>query len=140
MMKLGNYPDISPTVINLKILSKATTIVNGKVRHQGLSSKEILFSRDQFSHTKLNLNDELIAEDKMKKINEGNKYSAKSRAQVQTQAIPAGAMKGHIVLMKHETSKHSRRDLYIVLDTDDSSQTLAIAKLPHALSGSQPTP
>ena len=65
-------------------------------------------------------------------------WKAVSRAQVQNEAIPAGAKKGHIVLMKHETSKHFRRDLYIVLDTDDSSQTLAIAKLPHAISGSRP--
>ena len=129
---------ISPSVINYKILSKATSIVNEKVRHQGLSSKEILFSRDQFSNTNLNIDDAVIAEDKMKKRNEGNKYSANSKAQVKTPAIPAEAKKGQIVFMKHESSKHSRRDLYIVLDTDDSSQTLVIAKLPHALSGSKP--
>ena len=129
---------LSNTVIDFKILSKATSIVNEKVRHQGLSSKEILFSRDQFSNTNLDLNDEHIAEDKMKKRIESNKYSAKSKAQIQVEAIAANAKKGHIVLMKHETSKHSRRELYIVLDTDDASQTLVIAKLPHALSGSQP--
>ena len=54
-------------VIDLKILSKATAAVNEKVRHQGLSAKEILFSRDQFSHANLDLKDETIAEDKMKK-------------------------------------------------------------------------
>merc|ERR1711952_544401 len=40
--------------------------------------------------------------------------------------------------MKHEGSKHTRRDLYLVLDTDNTTMTLVIAKLPHALSGNQP--
>ena len=45
--------------VNLKILSKATTVVNEKVRHQGLSAREIMFSRDQFSQSNLPLNDEI---------------------------------------------------------------------------------
>ena len=125
-------------IINLKILAKATNIVNEKVRNQGLSSREILFSRDQFSHANLKLNDETIAEDKMKRRDIGNKYNAKSKAKVNREAIPANATKGQIVFMKHEGSKHSRKDLYLVLDTDESTKTLVVAKLPHALSGSQP--
>ena len=39
---------ISPSgnVVDVQILSKATNMVNEKIRNQGLSAKEILFSRD----------------------------------------------------------------------------------------------
>ena len=125
-------------IIDIRILSKATGCVNEKIRHQGLSAREILFSRDQFSQANLQLDDSVIAEDKMKKREQSNKYSAKSKAQVKTEAIPANAKKGQVVLMKHEVSKHSKREVYIVLDTDETTKTLVIAKLPHALSGSLP--
>ena len=43
-------------VINVRILAKATAIVNEKIRGSGLSAKEILFARDQFTmSTVLNL-------------------------------------------------------------------------------------
>ena len=35
--------------IDVPTLVKATASVNDKIRHQGLSSREILFSRDQFN-------------------------------------------------------------------------------------------
>ena len=124
--------------VNVPILTKATTIVNEKIRHQGLSAKEIMFSRDQFSQENLNLNDEDIAEEKMKMRNDKNIESAKSRAKIQKPAAAANAIKGQLVLLKHEISKHSRREIYIVLDTDASTQTIVIAKLPHTLSTNEP--
>ena len=124
--------------VNLIILTKATNIVNEKIRHQGLSAKEIMFSRDQFSLENLNLNDDFLAQDKMIKRNQGNEYSSKSKAQIKVPAIPANAEKGQIVMMKHEGNKYVKRDLYMVLETDDATQTLMIAKLPYALSGNQP--
>ena len=53
--------------VNIKILAKSTTTVNEKIRHQGLSAKEILFSRDQLTMENLKLSDEELATDKMKK-------------------------------------------------------------------------
>ena len=68
----------------------------------------------------------------------GNEYSAKSKAQVHSPAKSANASKGHIVMLKHEIDKHSKRDLYLVLDSDYSTQTLMIVKLSNALSGNIP--
>ena len=124
--------------VNVKILTKATTIVNEKIRHQGLSAKEIMFSRDQFSQENLKLNDEKIAVEKMDIRKERNVESAKSRAQIQKPSTPANATKGQLVFLKHEISKHARREMYIVLDTDSSTRTMVIAKLPHALSFNEP--
>ena len=120
--------------INLKMLSKATTVVNEKVRHQGLSAKEILFSRDQFSQKNLEINDEVIAEDKMKQRLINNHYNARSKSTTKTPAKSANASKGQLVFLKNEIDKHSKRSLYIVIDNDVLSQELVIAKLPHALS------
>ena len=103
--------------VNLKILIKATVIVNEKIRHQGLSAKEILFSRDQFSNANLNLNDEFLAQDKMHKREINNQFSARSKAKVLRPASSANASKGQVVMMKHEGNKYFKRDLYIVLDS-----------------------
>ena len=124
--------------VNVRILAKATTVVNEKIRHQGLSAKEIMFSRDQFSQENLSLNDETIATQKMELRKDKNIDSAKSKAQVQRPAAPANASKGQLVFLKHEISKHSRREMYIVLDTDNSTQSMVIAKLPHTLSHNEP--
>ena len=70
-------------VINVKILAKATTATNEKIRHQGLSSKEILFSRDQFTSDNLRIDDEKLAEEKVKIRNRENVYSAKSKADLE---------------------------------------------------------
>ena len=94
--------------VNVRILAKATTVVNEKIRHQGLSAKEIMFSRDQFSQENLSLNDETIATQKMELRKDKNIDSAKSKAQVQRPAAPANASKGQLVFLKHEISKHSR--------------------------------
>ena len=67
-------------VINIKILARAVSIVNEKIRHQGLSAKEILFSRDQYTQENLNISDEEIAEEKMNTREKENIYSAKSKA------------------------------------------------------------
>ena len=120
--------------INLKMLSKATTVVNEKVRHQGLSAKEILFSRDQFSQKNLELSDEIIAEDKMKQRKINNHYGARSKSTIKKPAKSANASKGQLVFLKNEIDKHSRRDLYIVIDSDLLSQELVIAKILHLLS------
>ena len=125
-------------MIDLKVLTKATSVVNEKVRHQGLTAKEILFSRDQFSQTNLQLDDNAIVQDKMMKRVQGNAANAKSKAQVKTASKAANAKKGQVVFLKHEISKHLRREMYLVLDTDSSTDTLVIVKLPHALSGNKP--
>ena len=126
MKKLSNN-----SVVNVKILSKATMIVNEKIRHQGLSSKEILFSRDQFNNKNLSLVDDQLAQDKMTKRKLSNQQHATSIDRSQP-----NVEKGNIVLLKAEGDKHNKRDLYIVLDANDSD--LIVSKLPHALSGNKP--
>ena len=61
----------SKKTLNVKVLAKATTVVNEKIRHQGFSAKEILFSHDQNTLENQNIEDETLAnredEDKRKR-------------------------------------------------------------------------
>ena len=82
----GNFVDI-------RILSKATNTVNEKIRNQGLSAKEILFSRDQFSQKNLELNDESISKLVTESRKENNFYSSKSKSTTKKAAIPVNAKK-----------------------------------------------
>ena len=120
-------------VINIKILARAVSIVNEKIRHQGLSAKEILSSRDQYTQENLNISDEEIAEEKMNTREKENIYSAKSKAASPTHAQSAGTVKGHVIFLKKDGEKLERRELYLVIYASEDS--VSICKLPAALSG-----
>ena len=108
--------------------------MNEKVRHQGLSSKEIIFSRDQYSQENLPLNDNDLA----LKIDENRKksaiYSAKSKSTFGRPAIPAGAQKGQLVFLKHEGDKTARRELYLVTDVNETNDCVTVCKLKNSMS------
>ena len=49
----------------------------------------------------------------MEKRIEKNEANAKSQAKLKTPSIPANATKGQVVFLKHEITKHSKREMYI---------------------------
>ena len=128
----------SKNTINIRILSRATTAVNEKIRHQGLSSKEILFSRDQFTLENLKISDEKLAAEKMNIREKENIYAAKSKSTTCTKAKSAEAQRGQLVFLKKEGSKLEKRDLYLVVDTDEVEDSVSVCKLPSVLSGNSP--
>ena len=65
----------------------------------------------------------------MDKRNLNNVASAKFKAPVNREAIPANARKVQVVFVKQEGSKWTKRDMYLVLATDQSSQTAQICKI-----------
>ena len=121
--------------LNIKVLAKATAVVNEKVRNQGLSAKEIIFSRDQLSNENLYLEDSRIVETIMENRDLNNKYSSKSKAKVQKEASHAQAREGHLVFLKHDGEKLRRRDLYLVIATDNTEDTVTICKVLDSFSG-----
>ena len=124
----------SNNVIDVRILTKATSVVNEKDVNKGnscLSAKEILFSRDQFTGENLPLEDEVLAEETMDNRKRNNEYTARSRATVKREAIPANANKGQIVFLKEDGGKLERRDMYLVIDILDSDQSLIICSAPN---------
>ena len=116
-------------VIDIKTLAKATNIVNERVRGSGFSSKEILFSRDQWTQENLNLRDEAFVEDTMKKRIKDNEYSSKSKATIKKPAARANANEGQLVFLKQDGSKTNKRDLYLILSTDATTDSITICKL-----------
>ena len=127
----------SHNVINVKILAKATAVVNERIRGSGLSSKEILFSRDQFSHENIPIVDEDIAKETMEKRNVNNEHSAKSKATVKQLEKPANASEVNLVFLKKDGNKTNKRDLYLVTKVNHSNETVVICKLLNCLSSSQ---
>ena len=124
----------SQNIITVKILALATNTVNEKIRNQGMSAKEILFSRDQITSENLHLQDADIADITMRKRKENIKYSSKSKSSTGKLATSSNAKKGQVVFLKHDGSKFQRRDLYLVTDVDLSKNTVTICKIVNALS------
>ena len=114
----------SPNVVNQTILTKATAVVNEKVRAHGMSSKEILFSRDQYTEENLDLKDSDIKHSIMESRVKSNVYSAKSKATVDKKAEAAGAVPGDLVFLKKDGDKHNKRDTYLVMKTDGDYLTI----------------
>ena len=118
-----------PNTIDVATLAKATAAVNEKIRHQGLSAKEILFSRDQFNNDNIPLEDEQIAEAVMKERQYRNPISARSKSKNKVKAEPSTATKGDLVFLKEEGDKQNVRDLYLVTHDDPDSEYMTICKL-----------
>ena len=125
---------ISPSsnVLNQTCLSRATTIINEKIRHHRLSAKEVHFSREATTNEPIQVDDDKISniiknkreKDNNSKLNSASKKVAKS----------ADASEGQLVFIKSEGDKRSRRDLYLVLSKHLPDNTLTVCKVRDALS------
>ena len=129
----------SNNVLNVRILAQATAAVNEKIRHSGLSSKEILFSRDQLTKENIPIEDKNIASKTMVKREKDNLYTGRSKATVKRESKPANAKKGQLVFLKENCSKTHRRDMYMVVDLDADPRFLHICKLLNIMSDKTPT-
>ena len=76
--------------------------MNSRIRD--LSSHEILYSREQNTGSNINLKDEELQTDKMKKKLENHKYSEKSKYPSSKEPIDAKAQKGDLVYLKEEST------------------------------------
>ena len=113
---------ISPSsnVLNQTCLSRATTIINEKIRHHKLSAKEIHFSRDSTTNRTIQLDDKEISDIIRKKRVADNKSRNNSSKK---KAASTNASQGHLVFIKSEGDKRTRRDLYLVLDQNVTDNT-----------------
>ena len=125
---------ISPSsnVLNQTCLSRATTIVNEKIRHHKLSAKEIHFSRDSATNEPIQADDKKISEIIQNKREADN--SSRSNSSSKKKAVSANAAEGQLVFIKAEGDKRARRDLYLVLERNAEEDTVTICKVRDALS------
>ena len=118
-------------------LARAIANLNSRTRHLGLSSREIIFQRDQQTDENITLSDSSL-QMKASEIRDKNRqYSAKSQANAQSKpSMPIQAKVGSLVHIKEEKDKGSARELYIVVK-DTEPNHLRIKKLLHSLGNNQ---
>ena len=130
---------LSPEEITLtpSNLARAVANLNSRTRHLGLSSREIIFQRDQQTDQNIPLSDSSLQMKTSEVRDRNRQYSAKSKANTYSRpAIPTQAKVGSLVHLKDEKDKGSARELYIVVN-DSESDYLRIKKLLHSLGNHQ---
>ena len=114
-------------------LCLAVANLNSRVRHSGLSAREIMFQRSQITDENISLQDSSLQEETDILRNKNQEYAAKSQSNSASKVKePAMAVIGNLVYLKNEKLKGSARHLYIVTRTS-TDLSLQIRKILHSL-------
>ena len=112
-------------VVSAAALTKAVSVLNTRIRKSGLSAKEMLFGRDQISGERLSFSDKQLAELQTNARASNHLPSARSKAGPRgVLALKPDVTVGSLVYIKHEGSKFTCREMYIVVALKGSSATL----------------
>ena len=98
--------------------------LNTRIRNRGLSSREILFQRDQHTNNQLFLDDDTLAKQQSAIREKNHHSSALSKAQGNPPAKLQNFEVGCLVFVKNEGSKNQARDRYIITKIEGSRATL----------------
>ena len=132
----------STNVVNLKTLAKATAVVNERIRHYGMSAKEVLFARDQISSENLPIEDTKIVEcvTNIRKVR-NEKLMEKNEKLMEKKQVPqqTKAVRGQLVFLRDEGTKQQSRETYMVISTNEKEKTLKICKLKKVLTQERAT-
>ena len=100
-------------------LAVATARLNARIRTRGMSSREMLFQRDQFTNSQIPVSDmELITEQHETKLR-NHKYSEKSKAPHKDFRPQANVDIGDLVYLHTDRDKTKSRDRYIIVNSDN---------------------
>ena len=94
------------------------------MRHLKLTSKEIMFQRDQQSDQNIHLSDSSLAVKSKELGDKNNQYSVKSKSKAfskPSEQVRFGI--GSLVHFKDEKDKGSTRELYIVVGGEEPNKT-----------------
>ena len=104
--------------VNDLSLASATARLNARIRSRGLSAREMLFQRDQFTNDQIPLQDmDLITEQHQAKL-KNHHHSEKSKAPNKNFRPETHLTVGDLVHLHHDASKLKSRDRYIVAAVD----------------------
>ena len=112
--------------INLSTLSIAVRSLNNKIRFNGLSSREILYQRDQFTGKQLDFQDKTLSLKRKDLREKGHYPSALNKSKGGEPASKYFCNIGDLVHIKSEGDKHNIRNFYLV--TDINKEFIAIQK------------
>lgn len=119
------HPEGGP--VSTSQLATVVATLNSRVRTRGLSSKEMLFQRDNMTGEQLNLLDTNLAKEQYNQRSQNHTPSAKSQAPKGKKASRYAVSLGDLVYLKCDGDKHTARDRYIV--TSCESEFLIVKKL-----------
>ena len=100
-----------------------TASLNRRVRHNKISAREIITTRDRNTGLQLQINDEDLAEDQFKRRLANHPSSAKSKVPGGSRAKSAFVWPGALVTLKKDKDKHRGREKYIVVKIDEEDQS-----------------
>lgn len=115
--------DPSGSAVSSLTLQLCTDNLNSMIRDRGLSAKEILLQREQYTGKQIELNDALLSQQK-KSIREKNHApSASSKARGKS-CTEQKIVMGDLVFIKSELKKDKARDRYIVVGMSKDFATI----------------
>ena len=100
-------------------LAMATANMNTRIRHSGLSARELWTQRDQVTGEQLPIDDRRVIWEQYKSRANNHEYSARSKARGQTQTIVPHISVGDLVYLAQDKDKTKARDKYLVTTIDD---------------------
>ena len=115
-------------MITPAVLATALSNFNHRIRSNGLSAKEILLRRENYTSEPINFDDKGIQMFRYEKRLQNHPYSEKSKSHNSTMKENDLIAKGDIVHLKLEGSKHKARELYLVTSIDYDLQQAEIQK------------
>ena len=99
-------------------LSLAVSALNSKIRSRGLSSREMMTHRDQFTNEQLPVSDRLLIEQQHANRADNHGHSARSKAPLKIPAVLPDIDVGDLVYLFADRNKSQARDRYLVTSTD----------------------
>ena len=119
-------PNAGP--ISAGLLAVAVCNTNSRVRRCGLSAKEIMTKRENYSGNPLFFEDQDISSNRYEGRLQNHHSSAKSKSLGAEPARSAEVSVGDIVHVKSEGSKHKVRDFYLITEIDEEQSIAYIQK------------
>ena len=100
---------------NETVLSLALESMNSKIRNRGLSAKEIIFSRDNYTNKNIALNDRKLAQQQLQNKTVDNRHSEKVKF-AKSNNHQESVKKGDTVAFVLKPDKTKSRDIFLVTD------------------------
>lgn len=99
-------------------LSAATATLNARIRSRGLSAREMLTQRDQFSNSQLPINDRELITKQNENRKDNHPHSERSKAPSGKIIHPPTLAVGDLVYLYADRNKSCARDRYMVVSID----------------------
>ena len=111
----------TPSSISASSLVQAVCNLNARIRHNGLSAKEMFLGRDQVDGSRLCFTDNFLSMSQNQNRVSNHLPSATSKARGGMVAKQTDVSAGSLVYIKHEGDKFNPRESYIVVQRNKDS-------------------